>query len=430
MPPYGRAGLYKQMAELKALLGEYREQPEASEALKGPILELLASAGLQEDCPFADPEASAAGVAAAASSSGSSSGGSSGAPAEGKRVLLAEDAEGISTEAFTEYASRVYQYLQVRMRAGLAGCCMWFGSPPRLWPYHCNCHLGSRGHKLYIHHALPDCLQTVENRLFSEGLHVLGQPPAPAQAAQYLSGALRRNRAGSQWLPPIPPLLVLLLLPLLLNAAFTPSVLPAAYFGEDLPAEAVEVVAAAPPGESLDALRARLDRIYRQPQASTSSGGGGSRCGLPASGPSRNCNAEHAARLTAQHSLPAMPSHAQAWQMNSSRRLLLCLLAALQCCCSSAPPEVREDKLAEAVRIRDLLALNTEELRSVGRALNGEYILPEAGGDLLRDGAGEMRRQVEGGPGPTGRPAGTAEGCMPWNCMPKQNWPAAPCILR
>ncbi|EFN54112.1 hypothetical protein CHLNCDRAFT_25038 [Chlorella variabilis] len=51
------------------------------------------------------------------------------------------------------------------------------------------------------------------------------------------------------------------------------------------------------------------------------------------------------------------------------------------------PPEA-------AVRIRDLLALNSEELRSVARALNGEYILPEAGGDLLRDGAGVL---------PTGR---------------------------
>lgn len=49
---------------------------------------------------------------------------------------------------------------------------------------------------------------------------------------------------------------------------------------------------------------------------------------------------------------------------------------------------IAPEKLAEAVRIRDLLGQNTEELRSVARALNGEYILPEAGGDLLRDGAG------------------------------------------
>lgn len=44
--------------------------------------------------------------------------------------------------------------------------------------------------------------------------------------------------------------------------------------------------------------------------------------------------------------------------------------------------------------IAGLLDQNTEEVHSVLRALNGEYILPEAGGDLLRDGAGVL---------PTGR---------------------------
>ncbi len=58
---------------------------------------------------------------------------------------------------------------------------------------------------------------------------------------------------------------------------------------------------------------------------------------------------------------------------------------------------MRGDKLEEAVRIRDLLALNSEELRSVARALNGEYILPEAGGDLLRDGAGGACSDKVGG---------------------------------
>ncbi|PSC71131.1 protoporphyrin IX magnesium chelatase [Micractinium conductrix] len=225
VPPYGRAGLYKQLAELKDLIAEYRDQPVGGgSALKGPILELLASAGLQEDCPF-DEAAAAAGKA---------------------RVLGAEDADEIDDEAFGQYAARVYTYLQI-----------------------------------------------VENRLFSEGLHVLGQRPPPAQSAQYLS----------------------------------------AYFGDDLPPEAVELVAQASPSESVDALRARLDRLYRQPDASTS----GSAASL-------------------------------------------------------APIDLA--KLEEAVRIRDLLAANTEELASVSRALNGEYILPEAGGDLLRDGAGVL---------PTGR---------------------------
>ena len=47
-------------------------------------------------------------------------------------------------------------------------------------------------------------------------------------------------------------------------------------------------------------------------------------------------------------------------------------------------------RLEEAVSIAGLLQRNTEEVGSLLRALNGEYILPEAGGDLLRDGAGVL----------------------------------------
>ena len=47
-------------------------------------------------------------------------------------------------------------------------------------------------------------------------------------------------------------------------------------------------------------------------------------------------------------------------------------------------------RLAEAVQIRGLLARNTEEVDGLLRALGGEYVLPEAGGDLLRDGAGVL----------------------------------------
>ena len=46
------------------------------------------------------------------------------------------------------------------------------------------------------------------------------------------------------------------------------------------------------------------------------------------------------------------------------------------------------------MEIRDLLLQNTNELSSLLSALNGEYVLPEAGGDLLRDGPGVL---------PTGR---------------------------
>ena len=40
-----RAGLYKQMAELRALVQEYRESPAANQALRGPIVENLNAAG-------------------------------------------------------------------------------------------------------------------------------------------------------------------------------------------------------------------------------------------------------------------------------------------------------------------------------------------------------------------------------------------------
>ncbi len=42
------------------------------------------------------------------------------------------------------------------------------------------------------------------------------------------------------------------------------------------------------------------------------------------------------------------------------------------------------------MHIKGLLHENTEEMRSILRALNGEYIEPQAGGDLLRDGAGVL----------------------------------------
>lgn len=59
---------------------------------------------------------------------------------------------------------------------------------------------------------------------------------------------------------------------------------------------------------------------------------------------------------------------------------------------SSSSPS--SDLVSEAASIRDLLKQNTNEISSVLKALDGEYILPEAGGDLLRDGAGVL---------PTGR---------------------------
>jgi len=56
--------------------------------------------------------------------------------------------------------------------------------------------------------------------------------------------------------------------------------------------------------------------------------------------------------------------------------------------------EATNEKLKEGIAIKNLLGQNSEELTNLLRGLNGEYVPPAPGGDLLRDGAGVL---------PTGR---------------------------
>jgi magnesium chelatase subunit H len=58
------------------------------------------------------------------------------------------------------------------------------------------------------------------------------------------------------------------------------------------------------------------------------------------------------------------------------------------------PQEGFDGVFEEGLLVRDLLLQTTDELTNLLRGLNGEYILPAPGGDLLRDGAGVL---------PTGR---------------------------
>ncbi|MCZ0902311.1 cobaltochelatase subunit CobN, partial [Microcoleus sp. HI-ES] len=58
------------------------------------------------------------------------------------------------------------------------------------------------------------------------------------------------------------------------------------------------------------------------------------------------------------------------------------------------PQEGLDGVFEEGLLVRDLLLQTTDELTNLLRGLNGEYILPAPGGDLLRDGAGVL---------PTGR---------------------------
>ena len=62
VPPYGRAGLYRELIALRDLIAEYREDPERNEALREGILKQVGDSGLDADCPApenadADPEA-------------------------------------------------------------------------------------------------------------------------------------------------------------------------------------------------------------------------------------------------------------------------------------------------------------------------------------------------------------------------------------
>ena len=116
-----------------------------------------------------------------------------------------------------------------------------------------------------------------------------------------------------------------------LGAPPTPAALRkylSAYLDGRLPDDAVERIAAAPRSH-LDDLRQALERQFAAPAASTSGGGGGG-------------------------------------------------------------GEDLRGVVGEAIEVRQLLEENTQELASLVRALNGEYVLPEAGGDLLRDGPGVL----------------------------------------
>ncbi|HEY9644578.1 MAG TPA: magnesium chelatase subunit H [Coleofasciculaceae cyanobacterium] len=202
VPPYGRAGLYKELVALRDLIAEYREDPTKNYVLKEAICKKILDAGLETDCPFA----------------------------EAKRLgieFTPENMRLFSAHVFDEYLIQLYEYLQV-----------------------------------------------LENRLFSSGLHVLGEPPTAEELQGYLE----------------------------------------AYFGEELSGESIAAVVTA------DSARNRAD-------------------GAPS-------------------------------------------------------PTAIDPASATAIQIRDLLAQTTDELTNLLRGLNGEFIPPAPGGDLLRDGVGVL---------PTGR---------------------------
>ncbi|WIA37068.1 hypothetical protein OEZ86_014043 [Tetradesmus obliquus] len=288
VPPYGRAGLYKQLSILRDLIADVREDPGTVHNLKEAIAGNVESSGLQADCPLR----------------------------EGAE-MSAEAAAAVGDEEFLAWCERLHSYLQ-----------------------------------------------TLENRLFSEGLHVLGAPPSNSQMAQYLG----------------------------------------AYYGDSLPQEAVDVLAE---GRGVAAARSALEAAWQQPAAVSAAAG--------------------SAAAPASQAAPADPLQLLQ-EAENIRGLLLRnreelggLLRALDG--AWVPPEAGGDLLRDGPGVLptgDLLRdgpgvlptggrvfyrfkrqfasmadrLIACELGGLLRALDGAWVPPEAGGDLLRDGPGVL---------PTGR---------------------------
>ena len=208
VPPYGRAGLYKELMLMRELIAEFRADPQVNAVLRDPILQKIVDTGLAADCPMAELKA------------------------QGLDFTL-ENVRLFSSAAIERYFVTVYEYLQV-----------------------------------------------LENRLFSSGLHVLGQAPNPEELSSYLN----------------------------------------AYFGDRLSPDLVEQIS--------------------------------------------------------ENTLPANPDIESLARRYPASVLLTAEL------------------LTEAIDIRHCLAQTTDELTNLLRGLNGEYIPPAPGGDLLRDGPGVL---------PTGR---------------------------
>lgn len=88
VPPYGRAGLYKELVALRDLIAEYREDPQKNAVLKDAICKKIVDAGINADCPF--EEARHLGI-----------------------EFTPENARLFSQDVFDRYLVKLYDYLQV-----------------------------------------------------------------------------------------------------------------------------------------------------------------------------------------------------------------------------------------------------------------------------------------------------------------------------
>ncbi|CAM9309741.1 unnamed protein product [Ectocarpus sp. 4 AP-2014] len=272
---------------------------------------------------------------------------------------------------------------------------------------------GRRGYGTIISHndaevfmeyarELSEYLQTLEQRLFSEGLHTLGHAPTAAETEQYL----------------------------------------AAYFGDDLPPDVVHAVSHLPAGASAQSAAATVRALDPRYAGVTAVDSGKvdvlTRFEKPADleGDGKGKNDRREEEMAHEQLLFGMEYFRWGWlrflrqlgnkqaaddinkeldAMNEIGRDQQGMAVS-----SSRPPPPGENsgsvsaaeaaesevvageggvfglsrRVAEALDIKGLLEQNTDEVDNLLRALEGSYIKPGVGGDLLRDGAGVL---------PTGR---------------------------
>lgn len=179
------------------------------------------------------------------------------------------------------------------------------------------------------------------------------------------------------------------------------------------------------PVSSLDALRARLERTYTGPQASTSASSSSPMSAHTHSTPRSAANAA-SAENTAANTAATTAAEARSSTSAAANASSATANATANGAPSGAPNAVAKgaakgaagatvasqrsgdqgdmidraaavgvasdevaaprDVIGDAIAVRRLLAENVQETASLVKALNGEYVLPEAGGDLLRDG--------------------------------------------
>jgi magnesium chelatase subunit H len=105
VPPYGRAELYKELAALRELILEYREDPVKNEMLREGICKKVVDTGLDADCPL--PEAKQLGI-----------------------EFTPENARLFSASAFQSYLVKLYDYLLVLENRLFSSGLHEFGTPP------------------------------------------------------------------------------------------------------------------------------------------------------------------------------------------------------------------------------------------------------------------------------------------------------------